>query len=234
LGVSSGDDHTAEETCAVEEQQGRAFKLAAKVCSSYCYAGQGGRSADRTADAVAAWRLAPKPWHGPLPAVRRSLRMTLGDVLAKATKASLRKGIPKESASALAPFVQDSVATVISCSPPAGGVAASRSNFESRQRSWDLRTAGRVVGSATGAELVGPPRSIAIRNNGKMAQFTFSAGLNTLFSRAGRLRSSVLVSSQRLSHRPIISPLDDSTPSPPPLHSSGAPSEGGEGVDWNR
>jgi hypothetical protein len=95
MGVSSGDDHTAEETCAVEEQQGRAFKLAAKVCSSYCYAGQGGRSADRMADAVAARRLAPKPWHGPLPAARRSPRMTLGDVLAKATKASLRKGDSK-------------------------------------------------------------------------------------------------------------------------------------------
>jgi hypothetical protein len=234
LGVASGVVHPAEGMCAVEEQQGRAFNLTAKVSPSYCFAGPEGRSVDRKTATAAAWRLAPKPWLGPLPAARRSPRLTLGDVLAKATKASLRKGIPKESASAPAPLVQDPVAMAISCSPPAGGEAASRSNFESRQHLWDLGAAGRAVGSAAGPELVGPPCSIAISNNGKWAHFTFSAGLNTLFSRAGRLRSRVLAASQRLSHRPFVSPPDDSIPSSPPLHSSGAPSEGGEGVDRNR
>jgi hypothetical protein len=39
-------------------------------------------------DAVAARRLTPKPWHGPLPETRRSPRVTMGDVLTKATKVS--------------------------------------------------------------------------------------------------------------------------------------------------
>jgi hypothetical protein len=234
LGSAPGVVHTAEGMCAVEGQQGRAFNLTAKVSPSFCFAGPEGRSVDRKTATTVAWRLALNPWLGPLPAARRSPRLTLGDVLAKATKTSLRKGIPKESASAPAPLLQDPVATAISCSPPAGGEAASRSNFESRQHPRDLGAAGRAVGPADGPELVGPPRSIAIRSNGKWAQFTFSAGLNTLFARAGRLRSRVLAASQHLSHRPPAPPPDDSIPSSPPRHSSGAPSEGGEGVDRNR
>jgi hypothetical protein len=214
VGVPSDDVHAEEETRAVEKQPDRA----AKVCSFICFAGQGGRSADRTTDAVAARRLEPKPWHGPLPAARRSPRVTLGDVLAKATKTPLRKGTPKGSASAPASFVQATMATATSCSPPAGGVVTSRSNFEFRQRPRDPGTAGRVVGSSAGPKSVGPPHSITIRNKGRVAQFTFSAGLSALFLRAGRRRSSALAPSQRLSHRPI-SPLPDESP-PCLLHCS--------------
>lgn len=58
----------------------------------------------------------------------------------------------------------------------------------------------------------GPGHSILIRNGGKTARFTFTAGLGVLFSRAGCLRTKASAASQALPREDdgLVSPCDSS------------------------
>lgn len=103
-------------------------------------------------------RLPLKPWRGLLPKPRASPNMTFGDVLARARRSK---------------------------APRPGTQSATkehrRSNFESRRHGTRDSGGCRQIGGST-REQTDRAMSIVIHNNGKTAQFTYSAGLGRLFS----------------------------------------------------
>lgn len=169
-GYSVDDVLTAE-----AHLQAMASASSPKVRSADCVSGKHrGLLASRLVDDLTERKLAVRPWRGPLPKLRNSPGTTLGDALAKARFILLVKKLQEWQVGA-APA---------SSSPPT--LKQCRPVCEPRQGMRDLGGVYRVVGSFCGSDVAKPSRSILLHNRGQSVRFTFSVGLCTLFTRAGK------------------------------------------------
>lgn len=162
----------------------------AKVWGLFSAAGtEGAPSSTTVRSRQSGGRPATKPWRGPLPVKRVSPRLTLGDVLAAASKAVEGRAPPSRHEP-----VWELKATPSS--------VAATSNFENRHHPRDPGDGLRDDAPNRTWTVLG--RSINISNAGKTARFTGSAGLEYLFAQTGRLRTRVLSTSTTAASNPSI------------------------------